>query len=45
MSQKSFKIDGIDKIILHHLMNNARKPILSIAKEVGVSGAAIHQQL
>jgi len=45
MNQKNFKIDGIDKIILHHLMNNARKPILSIAKEVGVSGAAIHQRL
>jgi len=45
MNQKSFKIDGIDKIILHHLMNNAKKPILSIAKEVGVSGAAIHQRL
>ncbi|MCK0132424.1 Lrp/AsnC ligand binding domain-containing protein [Flavobacteriaceae bacterium F08102] len=26
-------------------MNNARVPILSIAKEVGISGAAIHQRL
>lgn len=45
MEQKSLKIDGIDKIILHHLMLDARKPILSIAREVGVSGAAIHQRL
>jgi Lrp/AsnC family transcriptional regulator, regulator for asnA, asnC and gidA len=45
MNKKSLKIDGIDKIILHHLMCDARKPILSIAKEVGVSGAAIHQRL
>jgi Lrp/AsnC family transcriptional regulator for asnA, asnC and gidA len=45
MIQKGIKVDGIDKIILHHLMNDARKPILSIAKEVGVSGAAIHQRL
>ncbi len=45
MNKKALKIDGIDKIILHHLMQDARKPILSIAKEVGVSGAAIHQRL
>lgn len=45
MDKKSLKIDGIDKIILHHLMQDARKPIISIAKEVGVSGAAIHQRL
>ncbi len=45
MNKKGLKIDGIDKIILHHLMQDARKPILSIAKEVGVSGAAIHQRL
>ncbi|NCP21687.1 MAG: transcriptional regulator [Flavobacteriales bacterium CG_4_9_14_0_2_um_filter_35_242] len=45
MNPKSLKIDGIDKIILRHLMQNARKPILSIAKEVGISGAAIHQRL
>jgi len=37
MNPKSLKIDGIDKIILRHLMQNARKPILSIAKEVGIS--------
>ncbi|MCF6213384.1 MAG: Lrp/AsnC ligand binding domain-containing protein [Flavobacteriaceae bacterium] len=45
MNKNSLKIDGIDKIILHHLMKDARKPILSIAREVGVSGAAIHQRL
>jgi Lrp/AsnC family transcriptional regulator for asnA, asnC and gidA len=38
-------IDGIDKIILRHLMQDARKPILEIARKVGVSGAAIHQRL
>jgi len=45
MEQKAVHLDGIDKIILHKLMNDARIPILSIAKEVGVSGAAIHQRL
>jgi len=45
MNKKNLKIDGIDKIILNDLMEDARKPILSIAKNVGVSGAAIHQRL
>lgn len=38
-------IDGIDKIILRQLMKDARKPILEIARKVGISGAAIHQRL
>ncbi|MFT5761408.1 MAG: Lrp/AsnC family transcriptional regulator for asnA, asnC and gidA [Polaribacter sp.] len=39
------KIDGIDKIIIENLVNDARIPILAIAKKVGISGAAIHQRL
>ena len=39
------KIDGIDKIIIKNLVNDARIPILTIAKEVAISGAAIHQRL
>jgi len=39
------EIDGIDKEILRELMQDARKPILQIAKNVGISGAAIHQRL
>jgi len=39
------KIDGIDKKILRFLMNDARKPILEIARNIGISGAAIHQRL
>lgn len=38
-------IDGIDKKILRALMEDARTPILEIARSVGVSGAAIHQRL
>ena len=38
-------IDGIDKIILRQLMDDARKPILEIARQGGISGAAIHQRL
>ena len=41
----TIKIDGIDKEIIRSLMNNARTPILEIAKRIGVSGAAIHQRL
>jgi Lrp/AsnC family transcriptional regulator for asnA, asnC and gidA len=39
------KIDGIDKIIIKRLVQDARTPVLSIAREVGISGAAIHQRL
>ncbi|MFA5297929.1 MAG: AsnC family transcriptional regulator, partial [Lutibacter sp.] len=45
MKEKEFHFDGIDKIILKHLMEDARTPILSIAREIGISGAAIHQRL
>lgn len=45
MQKKEFRIDGIDKIILKQLMKDARAPILGIAREVGISGAAIHQRL
>jgi len=38
-------IDGIDKKILRALMNNARTPVLEIDRQVGISGAAIHQRL
>lgn len=42
---KKPKIDGIDKIIIKRLVQDARTPVLSIAREVGISGAAIHQRL
>lgn len=42
---KKLKIDGIDKVIIKRLLEDARTPILSIAREVGISGAAIHQRL
>ena len=45
MNIKPFQIDGIDKIILNHLIQDARTPILKIARDVGISGAAIHQRL
>ncbi len=44
-TQNNHIIDGIDKAILHHLMQDARTPILQISREIGISGAAIHQRL
>lgn len=45
MKTQEVTIDGIDKIILKHLMLDARTSILGIAREIGISGAAIHQRL
>ena len=39
------RIDGIDKIILKNLMEDARMSINQLAKLVGISGAAVHQRL
>lgn len=38
-------IDGIDKEILRSLTDDARKPILEIARKMNISGAAVHQRL
>ena len=40
-----YQIDQIDQKILSLLVNNARMPFLEIARECGVSGAAIHQRV
>lgn len=45
INDKGLFIDGIDKKILRALMEDARTPILEIARQVGISGAAIHQRL
>lgn len=44
-SNNTVNLDGIDKEILRFLMDDARKPILEIARQIGISGAAIHQRL
>ncbi|WP_028290624.1 Lrp/AsnC ligand binding domain-containing protein [uncultured Olleya sp.] len=44
-SNNNITIDGIDKKILRALMQDARTPVLEIARQVGISGAAIHQRL
>lgn len=45
ISEQTVVIDGIDKVILKTLMNDARTPILAISKITGISGAAVHQRL
>ena len=38
-------LDAIDRRILKYLIANARMPFLEIARECGISGAAIHQRI
>lgn len=38
-------LDAIDRKILKFLLRNARMPFLEIARECGISGAAIHQRI
>ena len=40
-----FQLDALDYKILKMLSDNARRPYLEIARECGVSGAAIHQRV
>lgn len=39
-----YELDEIDRKILAYLIANARMPFLEIARECGISGAAIHQR-
>ncbi|MGM9764275.1 MAG: Lrp/AsnC family transcriptional regulator [Candidatus Cryptobacteroides sp.] len=45
MSSSKYQIDPFDQKILSFLVKNARMPFLEIARECGVSGAAIHQRV
>lgn len=40
-----YNVDEIDQKILKYLIKNARMPFLEIARECGISGAAIHQRV
>jgi len=42
---QNFHLDSLDKRILSILSNNARLPYLEVARNCGVSGAAIHQRM
>jgi len=45
ITEHTVAIDGIDKIILKSLLQDARTSIKVIAKASGISGAAVHQRL
>ena len=45
ITEHTVAIDGIDKIILKSLLQDARTSIQVIAKATGISGAAVHQRL
>lgn len=45
MFLQEYHVDQIDQKILLHLVRNARTPFLEIARECGISGAAIHQRV
>jgi Lrp/AsnC family transcriptional regulator for asnA, asnC and gidA len=45
ISEQTIAIDGIDKIILRLLTQDARTPIIALSKATGISGAAVHQRL
>ncbi len=42
---KNFQIDQLDRKILSLISKDARIPFLEVARECGVSGAAIHQRI
>jgi Lrp/AsnC family transcriptional regulator for asnA, asnC and gidA len=44
-AENTLQLDGIDKIILRALMQNARQSVNLLASQVGISGTAIHQRL
>jgi Lrp/AsnC family transcriptional regulator for asnA, asnC and gidA len=43
--KNAIHIDSLDRRILNLLLSNARSPYLEIARQCGVSGAAIHQRI
>ena len=43
--RESVTVDGIDKIIIKNLLQDARTPIQVIGNVAGISGAAVHQRL
>ena len=43
--EKKALLDGIDKVIIKHLLKEARTPIQILSKACSISGAAIHQRL
>lgn len=45
LNNNNLEIDGIDKVIIRSLMDNARISVTEISKSAGISGAAVHQRI
>jgi Lrp/AsnC family transcriptional regulator for asnA, asnC and gidA len=43
--EEHISLDGIDKAILRVLMDNARTPVQEIARQLNLSGSAVHQRI
>jgi len=43
--EEHISLDGIDKAILRVLMDNARTPVQEIARQLDLSGSAVHQRI
>lgn len=43
--EQHISLDGIDKAILRVLMENARTPVQEIARQLNLSGSAVHQRI
>ena len=43
--EEHIALDGIDKAILRVLMDNARTPVQEIARQLNLSGSAVHQRI
>jgi Lrp/AsnC family transcriptional regulator for asnA, asnC and gidA len=43
--EEHISLDGIDKAILRVLMDNARTPVQEIARQLSLSGSAVHQRI
>jgi Lrp/AsnC family transcriptional regulator for asnA, asnC and gidA len=44
-TDEQLTLDGIDKAILRVLMENARTPVQEIARQLNLSGSAVHQRI
>ncbi|MDG1822240.1 MAG: Lrp/AsnC ligand binding domain-containing protein [Flavobacteriaceae bacterium] len=44
-TEAHLSLDGIDKVILRILMHDARTPVQEIARQLNLSGSAVHQRI
>ena len=44
-TEAHLSLDGIDKVIIRILMHDARSPVQEIARQLNLSGSAVHQRI